>query len=466
MRLQFILTAVVAAATSACFRSAPLPPRPEVIEIEPLETIGADFSDPTGLEPAPFPEPAGDAVPTSDATAPSGLDLSGTTIPLEINRRVQYWLDLFSGREREHFALYLSRKGRYEDLITTKLRGRGLPEELLYLAMIESGFSPVARSRASAVGMWQFIAGTARIEGLQVTSYLDERRDVARATDAAINHLEKLYNRFDSWYLAAAAYNSGEGRVSRALTRRGRVGLGGDSLFWRIHDILPRETRDYVPKLLAATIIARNPHRFGFQDVIPLEPIPVERITVPDATDFDVIAEAAGVAPSDLTELNPHLPRQVTPPGRATSVYLPEGTAAAFEVAYAQIPPDKRVRFLEHSVRRGETLSQIASRYGTTVSLLQQANGIRQANRLSIGQRLIIPRGAITRVAAATPVARTASAPARPVGPLTYRVRRGDTLWAIARRHGVSMSGLMELNALREDSILKPGDRIVIRPES
>lgn len=457
----------VLCSAGACFHASPdpLPVRPPVVEAEPFEIGEPDFTDLTGLEPAPFPVPAGDSILTSDAPSPEGLNLSGTVIPLEINPRVQFWIDIFTGRDRERFALYLARQGRYQDMITSRLRARGLPEELLYLALIESGYSPIARSRANAVGMWQFVAGTARLEGLEVSEYVDERRHAERSTDAAINHLEKLYDRFGSWYLAAAAYNSGEGRVARAMTRRGRGLAGHDSLFWLIHRALPRETRDYVPKLIAATIIGRNRAEFGFADVVPLQPEAVDRVTIPDATDLGVVADAAGVEEAEINRLNPHLPRRVTPPGRPMEVFLPAGTAPTFEVAYAEIPPEKRVRFLEHTVRRGETLSHIALRYGTSVRLIQETNGIRRPDRLSIGQRLRIPRSAVTaRVSA--PAASPASSPAAgssSEGTITYRVRRGDSLWLIARRYGVSTKDLMTWNSLTERSILHPGDRIIIR---
>jgi membrane-bound lytic murein transglycosylase D len=449
----------------------------DVVEIEPPELIAVEVADlsslESGLEPAPFPEAPGDQPPTSNNEAPSDLDLSGTAIPLEINPRVQYWIDIFTGNERERFGLYLARQGKFDEMITSKLRERGLPEELVYLALIESGFSPIARSKAKAVGMWQFITGTARLEGLTVSDYLDERRDVERSTDAAINHLEKLYNRLGSWYLAAAAYNSGEGRVNRALKRKPANAPTGDSLFWAIHGSLPRETRDYVPKLIAATIIGRNRDRFGFDTVVPMTPLAVDRVSIPDATDFSVIAEAAGVPVEQLIELNPHLPRQVTPPGKATSVVLPAGSAEPFRLAYEQIPPEKRVRFLEHSVRRGETLSQIASRYGTSVSSIVQLNHLRSANRVSIGQRLRIPRGSIRLASSVTPT-RTTPAATRPAAvqrselpaATTYRVRSGDTLWSISRQHGVEMADLMQWNSLTRRSVIKPGDRLVIRTSS
>jgi len=456
------------AGVSACAHTTALPPRPAAVDIDEVEPIVVEPIDAgsSSFEPAPFALTATDEVPTSDADAPEGLDLSGTTIPLEINPRVQFWIDIFTGRERERFQLYLAREGRYDDMIRSKLRDKGLPEELLYLALIESGFSPIARSRAAAVGMWQFMAGTARIEGLEVSEYLDERRDVERATDAAVRHLGRLYGEFGSWYLAAAAYNSGSGRVNRALRRRAPGETGADSLFWRIHDSLPRETRDYVPKLLAATIIARNREQFGLDSVMPLDPQPVDRVTVPDATDLSVIAEAAGVDEGDVVALNPQLPRRVTPPGRKFEVLLPEGTAETFEVAYAKVPPAKRVRFLEHTVRRGETLSHIAARYGTSIRLIQQTNGIRNANRLSVGQRLRIPRGSVTTRVASNADSGTRAGGPQADGKLEYRVRRGDSLWSISRHYGVSTRQLMTWNSLNSRSVLHPGDIIIVNPGS
>jgi len=481
--MRFYLVLIAAAPMlGACYRSPPpeLPaPPPEITPIDPPELIQVDFSDlsslDSGLEPAPFPESAGDLPPTSDARSPSGLNLGGTTIPLVLNSRIQYWIDLFTGNERERFALYLSRQGQYEEMITSKLRASRLPAELIYLALIESGYSTIARSRARAVGMWQFMTGTARLEGLEVSEYLDERRHAERSTEAAVQHLQRLHRRFGSWYLAAAAYNSGEGRIARALARRAPNAEPSDDLFWTIHSLLPRETRDYVPKLIAATIIGRNRERFGFQDVVLLEPAPADRVSIPDATDFSVIAEAAGVSVEDVARLNPHLPRQVTPPGREVEVLLPVGTAPVFQVAYDQIPPEKRVRFLEHTVRRGETLSQIASRYGTSVSAIQQTNRLRSANILSIGQRLRIPRGTAIRVAAAAPRAAPAGGPSSvggsgsstpPSSTTTYRVRAGDSIWAIAQRYRVSMNDLLEWNSLTRRSVIKPGDRLIIRRAS
>ncbi len=433
-----------------------------------------------------------DRVAAAAAALSVPADPADFDIPIQYNERVRFWMDYFQDRGGEHFSEYLARMGRYGPYIRSRLRERGMPEDLVYLALIESGFSPVARSHARAVGIWQFIAETGRRYGLEVGAYVDERRDPIRSTEAALNYLEKLYGQFGSWYLAAAAYNTGENRVERILRRHAGGGRGDDALFWRIDQHLPRETRNYVPKLVAAAILARYPDRFGFGDVAAEAPLSFDVVSVPDATDLAIIAEAAGADEVEVERLNPQFVRRVTPPGRKVEVRVPAGRGADFAVAYAEIPPSRRVRILEHTVRRGETLSHIARRYGTTVRNLQQINGIRNPNAIRAGHRLIVRMGPAavrgTRAATATGSARPrtagADAPggrdrtgttadaedAVPLGPgarparssTAYTVRRGDSLWSIARRHGVSIDVLLEWNRLDRDVVLHPGDRIEV----
>ncbi|MBT8478294.1 MAG: LysM peptidoglycan-binding domain-containing protein [Gemmatimonadetes bacterium] len=378
-------------------------------------------------------------------------------IPLETNEAVDRWIEFFAVRAHDRFATYLARAGRYEDMIRSRLRAAELPEDLLYLAMIESGMNPNAYSRAHAAGMWQFIRGTGRRYDLQIDYWVDERRDPYKATDAAIAHLGDLYEDFGSWYLAAAAYNAGAGRVSRGIKRTGSTD------FWDLADarVLRSETRNYVPKLIAAAIIAKNRAKYGFDDVVPLKPIEFETVQVPDATSFDVLAGAAGVTEDDIRLLNPHYPRRVTPPNQAVEVRLPVGTSQRFTVAYAEVPASERVTWLEHRVQRGETLGHIAGRYGTNVSAIRAANNYVNPKRLQIGQRLIIPRSgaAPTRVASAAPAG---GATVSGSGPLTVTVQRGDTLWDISRRYNVTTTQLMQINGLNSSRI-HPGDRITVR---
>ncbi|MGD8497192.1 MAG: LysM peptidoglycan-binding domain-containing protein [Gemmatimonadales bacterium] len=451
----------------------PLKDSPVVTEADDdaiAEAVAAGV-DSAGVEAAA--EDAGDAVETLDEPSrrefyalfgddPLGLsrrpvNAARFDIPVEMNDQVQRWIDYFTeGDGAARFRLYLERAGRYEGMIRERARAAGLPEDLLYLALIESGMNPNAYSRARAVGMWQFMASTGRTYGLHIDYWLDERRDPFLATDAAIAHLGDLYERFGSWYLAAAAYNAGAGRVSRGIRR-----VGSDD-FWDLADarVLRSETRNYVPKLLAAATIARNPVKYGFGDVQPLPPLEFDVVQVPDATSFDVLAEAAGTTEDEIEALNPQFVRKVTPPKQTVEVRVPVGKAAAFTTAYAQIPPDQRVTWLEHRVTRGQTLGAIAARYGTSVTAIRAANNNVNPRRLQIGQRLVIPRGRGSRVASST--GGGSAGRSLDDGPLTVTVRNGDTLWALARRYGTSTGQLMAYNGLNS-SVIHPGDRITIR---
>ncbi len=306
--------------------------------------------------------------------------------------------------------------------------------------------------------MWQFISSTGRTYGLEVSFWLDERRDPFKATDAAIAFLSDLYDEFGSWYLAAAAYNGGPGRVRRGIART------GSEDFWDLSKArtLRRETRNYVPKLIAAALIARNPERYGFRSIEGEEPWEFEVVEVPDATSFDVLAEAAGTDEDMIRKLNPQYPRRVTPPKRAVELRVPKGMGEPFAVNYAAIPPDERVTWLMHTVTRGQTLGHIASRYGTSVAAIRAANGNVNPRRLQIGQQLIIPRSAGSVASRST--SSSSSSPqvaSQPSGPRTITVRRGDTLWSLARRHGVSTRDLMSWNNL-SSSVIHPGDRLRI----
>lgn len=373
-------------------------------------------------------------------------------ISLQMNESVQWWIDYFQNDIPDRFQLYLRRAGEYEDLIRARLREKGLPEDLLYLALIESGMNSNAYSRAHAVGMWQFIASTGRLYDLEVSYWVDERRDPVKATDAAIAHLSDLYDTFGSWYLAAAAYNAGPGRVRWGIAR-----TGSDD-FWDLADsrVLRRETQNYVPKLIAAALIAKHPERYGFDDVEPEPPARWDEVTVPDATSLDVIAEAAGTTEEVIRELNPQFRRHVTPPDNQAVVKVPDGHAQRFASAYAEIPPEDRVTWLVHSVTRGQTLSSIASRYGTSVQAIRAANDGVSPRRLQVGQRLVVPRsdpggGSTGRLASASGD-----------GPVTVTVQRGDTIWTLARRYGVSTNQIIAWNDLGTSTI-HPGDRLEIR---
>jgi membrane-bound lytic murein transglycosylase D len=258
------------------------------------------------------------------AVAEAAGHLLDSRLPMQVNQRVEDWVHRFLTTHRSQMEEYLVREGLYGDMIREKLRRRDMPEELLYLAMIESGFQHSAVSPAAASGVWQFLGATARAYGLVVDGWVDERRDPVRATDAALDYLGELHQEFGSWYLAAAAYNAGPLRVSRALARNG-LGDGGDEAFyWDIIQDLPRETREYVPKLLAATLLAQQAEHFGLE-AEPSLPYLFDRVLVPGGTSLVQVARTLDVSASLLRELNPHLIRGVTPPGRSFPVRVPQG---------------------------------------------------------------------------------------------------------------------------------------------
>jgi membrane-bound lytic murein transglycosylase D len=271
-----------------------------------------------------------DAAPV--AVAAGSESLMEGRLPMEVNERVERWVQRFLTTRRAEFEIYLVREGLYGGMIRESLRERGMPEELLYLAMIESGFSPFATSRVAASGVWQFMGPTARAYGLTVDAWVDERRDPIRATAAALDYLQELNERFGSWYLAAAAYNTGPTRVASALRRHG-VGQGGDEAFyWKIIHDLPLETREYVPKILAAALLAGQAEHFGFEVERDL-PYLFDRVLLPGGTSLVSVADALDLPHSLVRQMNPHLIRGVTPPGRSYLVRVPQGESTRLVAA-------------------------------------------------------------------------------------------------------------------------------------
>ncbi len=267
-----------------------------------------------------------DAVEVSEAS-PAG-------IPLHVNARVKRWMDAFETSRREEFEYLLERRGLFSEMIRDKLRARGMPEELLYVALIESGMSPYAVSRVSAVGLWQFMGPTAQQYGLRVDEYVDERRDPVRATDAALDYLQVLYDRFGSWYLAAAAFNAGPGRVERILNLHVDGRMGDEDIYWQVLEYLPRETREYIPKLIAVTLLAKDADAVGFAG--RLEPYRYDNVFVPGGTRLSSVADALDLPTHVLARLNPHVTRGVTPPNEMYGVRVPVGESASVVSTLAQ----------------------------------------------------------------------------------------------------------------------------------
>ena len=384
--------------------------------------------------------------------------------------RVQYYLDFFQTRGRERMGIWLTRMPRYEVMIRERLQRESLPGDLVYLALIESGFSNTATSRSKAVGMWQFMKGTARLYGLRVDSWVDERRDPYRATDAAARHLNDLNRRFGSLYLAAAAYNAGSGKVSRGLVRlpdEESDSVNSDATFFRLYDTkwLRRETKDYVPKLIAAALIAKQPRRYGFNPG-KAEAAAYDSIVVPDMTGLDVLARLADTTVAAIRELNPQYLRLTTPPGTRSIVRLPFGRGATTVASYAELPPRRRVTFIEHFVARGETMSGIAQRYKVSQTILVAANPRVNSRRLRINQRIVVPTGGVL----STSVARRMADPVVAAGTSTgafHKVRRGETLSEIADEYGVTQRELRTWNSLDSRGRIRAGQRLrVVSPDA
>jgi membrane-bound lytic murein transglycosylase D len=395
---------------------------------------------------------------TTEQTVLADLDRTRPTMPIAVNAKVLSYVEAFQGSLREFMQGSLDRSQRYLPMIQTAFAEAGVPEELAYLPIVESAFKPNAVSRARARGMWQFMLGTAREHGLDQTWFVDERADPEKATRAAAEYLRTLHEVFGDWNLALASYNAGPGRVQRAMTRSRK------SDYWDLtasSRYLPRETREYVPMVLAAIIVARNPQLYGFE-VGPAAPLTWETVTVPNALDLRIIGEWAGVSVETLRELNPELRRNTTPVGEHL-LKVPVGTSATVEAQLATADPSLFVTLDVYTVRRGDTLSSIARRYRVSVADIQSVNEMR-TTRIYPNQNLMIPG----RTATALPrpsSARTATNGATNgdvQSPVVYRVRRGDTLSRIARMFGTSVSSIKALNQLTSDRI-NVGDQLTVR---
>lgn len=376
---------------------------------------------------------------------------SESKIPIVINRHVKKWIHYFTVKDRERFQRFLNRGDGYRQVVEDMLEENDLPAELYYLAMIESGFRTDAHSLASAVGVWQFIPGTATRYGLRVDSEVDERRDPIRATESAAKYLKDLYNVFGSWHLAMAAYNAGEIRVLRAVFK------GKSRDFWTLVErgALPSETADYVPKFIAVTLIGQDPERYGFKVSANKKFPDVEAVEVPSNTSLERIASLAGMSATSLSELNPALRHGRTPRGADYEIWVPAHSVARVERVRSQArliatqKPDRALKAQPgyHIVRRGETLSAIASRYKVSLLHLKRMNGL-ASGEVMAGTRLRL-----------TPRQYKESTIVR------HKVRRGDNLVRIADRYGVSVSQIKHRNKLRRNRLFV-GEILKISPHS
>jgi membrane-bound lytic murein transglycosylase D len=362
---------------------------------------------------------------------------------------------------------------------------------MIYLAMIESGFNQIARSRVGAVGMWQFMPSTARRYGLTVDAWVDQRRDPFAATTAAIRFLSELNDRFGSWYLAAAAYDAGPGKIQRGLDRGDFGALNGNDAYFAMAagHFLRRETRDYVPKLIAAALIAKEPARYGFTGIAPWSPLRYDSVRVDNALGLNVLARLSGAASDEIEEMNPAFFRLVTPPDRAVWVRVPRGAGDSVAARLTVLPAKDRVTSVTHLVRRGETLSKISTDYGVRVEDIKSASHLR-SNWLSVGQRLVVPtslarnwRRAAGRYREEDPVRgrarsggvrrgtvratglRPAPVMVSPRGTPVRRmhvVKSGESLWTIANRAHVPVAALQRANGLTPHAVLRSGQVVRI----
>ncbi len=406
-----------------------------------------------------------DLKPVADSAAEPTWDMDVRSYATQ--ERVAHYVNLFTGRSRDRITERLERGTRYEPMIRAKLREGGVPEDMYYLALVESGFDPHAYSRAAAVGMWQFMTSTARDVGLRVDWWVDERRDPVKSTGAAVRFIKELKDQFGSLYLAAAAYNGGPGRIARGMTRYAddMEGTQTEDAFFVLaeKDYLKNETREYVPQLIAAALIAKEPARYGMQ-LHPLEPFAYDSVMVPAATPLAAVAKAAGVPLSAVTDLNTHFLRGMTPPRESSQVRLPVGAAEGFDCAFAELPAPDRVGTRTVETKKGDTVDRIAERAGVSSSAVAGFNPKMRklkSGRLAPGQMLVVPTAAVAAAALHIPDPSIEKYPGSTKRMKVHTVKRGESVGVIARKYGITTAQVMRLNGLKKPVIF-PGQSLIV----
>ena len=395
-------------------------------------------------EPAPIDE-ANDVTfpvdPNIKAKAAAEVQATHSDLPLMLNDTVAGYINYFSSRGRGTLENALARSGQYHDMILRILKEQGVPQDLIYLAQAESGFRPLALSHAGARGMWQFMSSRAKGYGLERTWWVDERQDPEKATRAAARHLKDLYNQFGDWYLAMAAYNSGPGTVQSAVKRTGYAD------FWELYhrNVLPKETRNYVPIILAVTIMAKNPEQYGLEHIDAAKPLQSDSVKINYPVDLRLVAECVDASVTDLQALNPSLLRMTTPKDREFELHLPAGTKQQYQTSITAIPADMRVWWRYHKVQEGDTLASIARNYRTTAKAIAQANDLGESG-LEADRKLIIPIAAGKHALGEDSATYSRRA-------TRYKVRKGDTVTSVADNFGVPPKMVRRWNRLKGDSL-------------
>jgi len=394
-------------------------------------------------EPAPIDE-ANDVTfpvdPNIKAKAEAEIKSTHSDLPLMMTDQVAGYINYFSTRGRPTLEHALTRAGQYQDMIQRVLKDEGVPQDLIYLAQAESGFHPLALSHSGARGIWQFMASRAKGYGLHHDLWVDDRQDPEKSTRAAAHHLKDLYNQFGDWYLAMAAYNSGPGRVQSAVKRTGYAD------FWELYrrNVLPRETRNYVPIIVAVAIMAKNPSQYGLQTVIPDPPMKYDTVRINYPVDLRLVAECIDVSLSELQELNPSLLRMTTPKTHF-DLHLPMGTAEKYQTTIAAIPAGMRLSWRYHTVANGETLMSLSRTYHTPLKTIATANQLDMKDTIEAGAKLVIP------IAPGAHNGGDGQAYARRL--TIYRVRKNDTLESVSNNLGISSVTIRRWNRMRGDSL-------------
>jgi membrane-bound lytic murein transglycosylase D len=394
-------------------------------------------------EPAPIDETNGitpSADPNVRAKAQAEIKSTRSDLPLMMTDQVAGYISYFSNRGRGTFERAFSRSGRYHDMMVSILKEEGVPQDLIYLAQAESGFHPLAVSRVGARGIWQFMGSRARGYGLSHNMWVDDRQDPEKSTRAAAHHLKDLYNQFGDWYLAMAAYNSGPGTVQAAVRRTGYAD------FWELYrrNVLPKETRNYVPIILAVTIIAKNPSQYGLEDIAMDHPAKYDTVTITYPVDLRLVAECVGATSVELQELNPSLLRLTTPREGKFELHLPAGKKDEYQSAIATIPTSMRLSWRYHTVQSGDTLASLAKTYRAPAKSIAEVNHL-DSTDLETGAKLVIPVAPGKH-----PMSDTATYARRIT---RYKVHKGDSVETVAENFGVSPQMLRRWNGLRGDSL-------------